>query len=83
MGGAFRGTGGQAAELREPVETALDHVPTGIDDLVEGGRSTTGRALQVVEGAVAAPTAPGWGITLDPRFEETADVTTSARETIR
>ena len=33
--------GGQAAELLEPVEAALDHVPTGIDGLVEGGRSTT------------------------------------------
>jgi L-alanine-DL-glutamate epimerase-like enolase superfamily enzyme len=31
-----------------------------------------------VDGAVLAPTAPGWGITLDPEFERAADVTTSA-----
>jgi L-alanine-DL-glutamate epimerase-like enolase superfamily enzyme len=34
--------------------------------------------LQVVDGAVPAPTSPGWGVALDPAFERAAEVTTSA-----
>jgi L-alanine-DL-glutamate epimerase-like enolase superfamily enzyme len=34
--------------------------------------------LQVVDGAVPAPTAPGWGVTLDPAFEQAAEITVSA-----
>ena len=33
--------------------------------------------LQVVDGLVPAPTAPGWGVTLNPAFEEAAELATS------
>jgi L-alanine-DL-glutamate epimerase-like enolase superfamily enzyme len=33
--------------------------------------------LQVVDGEVAAPSAPGWGISLDPDFEKNAESTAS------
>jgi L-alanine-DL-glutamate epimerase-like enolase superfamily enzyme len=33
--------------------------------------------LRVVDGAVPAPTAPGWGVTLDPGFVREAESTVS------
>jgi L-alanine-DL-glutamate epimerase-like enolase superfamily enzyme len=33
--------------------------------------------LEVVDGAVQAPTAPGWGVTLDPAFVKEAELTAS------
>jgi L-alanine-DL-glutamate epimerase-like enolase superfamily enzyme len=35
-------------------------------------------ALRVVDGRVDAPTAPGWGVQLDPAFVREAELTTSA-----
>ena len=39
VGGALFVAGGQSAPLLEPIDTTLDHIPTGVDRLVEGERT--------------------------------------------